>query len=225
MIKDVFRCLVHIAKAQFLIGRDVQNDTPRTLEGLVDERALHRLLDGIHGAAPTLPDAQQGIAALALAENRRDIRKVHIDHARRQNQLRHAANSLFEHLIRRRKGIDKGHGLILGQLHEIVVLHGNQSIHMGLHLDDPRLGGLLLSRALKGEGHRDHADDQNAELLRYARHNGRRPRPRAAAHACRHEDEIRSLHHGLELLLVTLGRPLAIRHIAARTASRRSAAP
>ena len=89
---------------------------------------------------------------------------------------------------------------------------------MGLHLDDSLGGNLLLARPLERERHRDHANHEHAKLLGNARNYGGSARACAASHAGGDENEIRPLHHGLDLLLIHLGRLLALRHISAGAA-------
>ena len=59
---DVARRLIDIVEAQRLVARQVQDDATRPLEALADQRAVDRLLDGLHRAARAATDAKQRIA-------------------------------------------------------------------------------------------------------------------------------------------------------------------
>ena len=212
---DVVRRLAHVVERHALTAAEVQDQAACTRQGFLDERAFHRLLHGLDRTPLALADAEERIAALALPEGRREIGEIDIDLARRQNQFRDAVDRLTEDVVRRLERVDERHVLVLGKLHEVVVMYDDQGVKISLHLRDALIGDALLARTLKGKGHRHDADRQYAHVLGNFCDDGRRARARAAAHTRRDEYEVGALQNFLDFRLVALRRCFPeIRHAA-----------
>ena len=221
MLVDVARRLIDIVEAQRLVARQVQDDAARAVEALADQRAVNGLLDGLYRAARAAPDAEQGIARRTLAEDRRDIREVDVDDARRQDQLCHAVDGLLQDAIGAGERLDERHVAVLRQFHEVVIGHEDQRVHLGLHLREALIGQALLAAALEAERQRDDADRERPEVVRDLGDDRRRPCASTTAEAGRDKDEICAVHRFADLILCVEGRLLAERDVAARAASLR----
>ena len=218
LLADIARRVVDIEQTHGLIARKVQDDAARALERLIEERAFHRLLDRLLRILRAA-DAEQRVARLTLREDRRDIREIHIDDARLEDQLRDAPDGLLQHGIRELERLHERDFPILGELHEIVIVDGEQSIHIALHLQHPRFREPLLARALERERQRHHADGEHTELLGDLRNHRHNARAGSRAHTGRDEHEIGTGESLFDPPLIRLRRLLAHLEIAAGAAS------
>ena len=110
---------------------------------------------------------------------------------------------------------------VLRQLHEVVVGHEDQRIHLRLHLREALVGEALLAAALEAERQRDDADRERPEVARDLGDDRRRARACATAKAGRDKDEVGTGHRLADLVRRIEGRLLAERDVAARAAALR----
>ena len=110
---------------------------------------------------------------------------------------------------------------VLRQLHEVVVGHEDQRIHLRLHLGEAFIGQTLLAAALEAERQRDDAARERPEVARDLGDDRRRARACATAKAGRDKDEVGTGHRLADLVRRIEGRLLAERDVAARAAALR----
>ena len=154
-----------------------------------------------------------------MAENRRHVGEVNVNHADSQNQLGDATNRLAQDGIGGGEGVDHRNIFVFGELHKVIVLDDDKRVHVRLHFDDAFVGNALFATTFKAERQRDDADRQHAEFLGEPCNNRSRAGARAAAHARRYENHVRARHHAFEAFGVIFGSLFAQRDTAARPAT------
>ena len=193
MLHNITGSLIHIEQTKLTVPGKIQDNAPCPGEVLVNQRAFCRQLDRIYSTALTDANAQECITALTLPENGRNIGKVHIDDPGGENQFCHTVNCLFENIVRTFKSLHQGHAPIFRQLGQIVVFHGNQRIHLGLHLGNAILRQFFLAIAFKSKGYRHYTYGQYAHFLGQTSQQRSCTCAGAAAHTGGNEHHIRTV--------------------------------
>lgn len=143
-----------------------------------------------------------------VGHDRLHVGEVHVDQARRRDQVGDAGNTLQQHLVGLFEGVQHGDGAV-GDGQQAVIRDDYQGVDFFTEGGDTvlRLGRTALALERERPGH--HTDRQRTEGARDARHHRRATGAGAAALARGDEDHVGALQRLLDLLRVVLGGLLA----------------
>ena len=224
VLVDDLRRAVDLGERHRGPAHDVEHDAARVQHGRLEERRR----DGGHGRvlrarrAPPRADADERGAG--VLHDRAHVGEVHVDEAGLDDDLGHAHDALPQDVVRDQEGV-RERRVGRHDPQELVVRHDDQRVDVALELLERRHGLARALPALEAEGLRHDAHGQRARAPRRLGHDGRGPAPRAAAHARRHEDQVRAPDHLLDVGAALDRRRPPHRGLAARAEPPRQHAP
>ncbi len=173
---------VDVKERQIGAAAHIEQDTPRAVDGHVQQRAgdgrLRRLFSLVVPLAMT--DGHQ--RCTAFGHDGPHIGKVEVDQTGHGDQLGNALDALAQYIIgHAERLLDAGPSV--DDLQQAVVGDGDEGIHLLLEGRDAFFGHRTTLGALEGKRLGDHADGQGARLAGDAGDNRGRAGARATPHA------------------------------------------
>ena len=180
---------LHFVHREVVAADDVEDDALCTLDGRSEERAVHRQAHRLDDPVFALGNADAHVREALVFEDGAHVREVEVDERRIDDEVRNAADTLFEDLVRHAERLDHRR-IFRNDAGDLVVRDDDERIDVFAQVFQPLSGVVHALFAFKIERFRDDGDGEDLQIARDLGDDGRRPRAGAAAHACRDEQEV-----------------------------------